>query len=58
MAALVEWSGAVYTGYDEDPEAHDQARTDGFVTVGGGFQEALTVTTDWLTAKLGAAPTS
>jgi len=134
VAALVEWSGAVYNGYDEDPEGHDQARADGFVTVGGGFrlslnwfdsiershplddvagftgpvlavtgsedgvvppevsdvllqtvastdttrhsidgadhefdattddqshaQEALTVTADWLTAKLGAAPTS
>ena len=133
VAALVEWSGAVYNGYDEDPQDHDQARTDGFVTVGGGFrlslnwfdtieqshplddvawytgpvlaitgsddgvvppevsdvfvqtvastdttrrsidgadhefdstsddqshaQEALTVTTDWLTTKLGAAPT-
>ena len=134
VAALVEWSGAVYNGYDEDPEGHDQARTDGYVTVGGGFrlslnwfdsieeshplddvagftgpvlavtgsddgvvppevsdvllqtvastdttrhsidgadhefdattddqshaQEALTVTSDWLTAKLAAAPTS
>jgi hypothetical protein len=134
LAALVEWSGAVYNGYDEDPDAHDQARTDGFVTVGGGLrlslnwfdsieqshplddvagftgpvlavtgsedgvvppevsdvllqtvastdttrhsidgadhefdattddqshaQEALTVTTDWLTARFGAAPTS
>jgi len=134
VAALVEWSGAVYNGYDEDPEGHEQARADGFVAVGGGFRlslgwfdsieeshplddvagftgpvlavtgsedgvvppevsdvllqtvastdttrhsidgadhefdattddqsharEALTVTSDWLTAKLGAAPTS
>ena len=134
VAAQVEWSGAVYNGYDEDHEGHDQARTDGYVTVGGGFrlslswfdsieqshplddvagvtgpvlavtgsddgvvppevsdvllqtvastdttrhridgadhefdattddqshaQEALTVTSDWLTAKLAAAPTS
>ena len=29
LAALVEWSGAVYNGYDEDPDAHDQARTTG-----------------------------
>ena len=134
VAALVEWSGAVYNGYDEDPEGHEQSRTDGFVAVGGGFRlslnwfdsieeshplddvagftgpvlavtgsedgvvppevsdvllqtvastdttrhsidgadhefdattddqsharEALTVTSDWLTAKLGAAPTS
>jgi uncharacterized protein len=35
VAALVEWSGAVYNGFDEDPEVHDQARADGFVTVGG-----------------------
>ena len=41
LAALVEWSGAVYNGYDEDPGAHDQARTDGFVTVGGGFRLSL-----------------
>ena len=33
VAALAEWSGAVYNGYDEDPEAHDQARVDGYVTV-------------------------
>jgi uncharacterized protein len=134
VAALVEWSGAVYNGHDEDPEAHDRARADGFVILGGGFrlslnwfdsieqshplddvagftgpvlavtgsddgvvppevsdvllqtvastdttrhsidgadhefdattddqshaQEALTVTTDWLTARFGAAPTS
>ncbi|MEP6560205.1 MAG: dienelactone hydrolase family protein, partial [Nakamurella sp.] len=35
VAALAEWSGAVYNGYDEDPEAHDQARADGYVTVDG-----------------------
>ena len=133
VAALVEWRGAVCNGFDEDPEVHDQARADGFVTVGGfrlslswfdtieqshplddvaGFtgpvlagtgsadgvvppevsdvflrtvsstdttrhridgadhefdattddqshaEEALRVTTDWLSAKLGAAPTS
>ena len=36
-----EWSGAVYNGYDEDPEGHDQARTDGYVTVGGGSRLSL-----------------
>ena len=41
VAALVEWSGAVYNGYDEDPEDHDQARTDGFATIGGGFRLSL-----------------
>jgi len=41
VAALVEWSGAVYNGYDEDPQDHDQAHTDGFVTVGGGFRLSL-----------------
>jgi dipeptidyl aminopeptidase/acylaminoacyl peptidase len=35
VAALAEWSGAVYNGYDEDPAAHDQARVDGYVTVDG-----------------------
>ena len=41
LAALVEWSGAVYNGYDEDPDGHDQARADGYVTVGGGFRLSL-----------------
>jgi len=41
VAALVEWSGAVYNGYDEDPQAHDQARADGYVTAGGGFRLSL-----------------
>ncbi|WP_164479183.1 alpha/beta hydrolase family protein [Nakamurella antarctica] len=35
VAALAEWSGAVYNGFDEDPDGHDQARTDGYATVGG-----------------------
>ena len=41
VAALAEWSGAVYNGYDEEPQDHDQARTDGFVTTDGGFRLSL-----------------
>jgi dienelactone hydrolase len=44
VAALVEWSGAVYNGYDEAPDLHDQARADGYVTLGpdpGGFRLSL-----------------
>jgi hypothetical protein len=44
VAALLEWSGAVYNGYDEDPDLHDQARVDGYVDLGpdpGGFKLSL-----------------
>lgn len=44
IAALVEWSGAVYNGYDEEPDLHDQARVDGYVDLGpdaGGFRLSL-----------------
>jgi len=44
VAALVEWSGAVYNGYDEEPDLHDQARIDGYVELGpdpGGFRLSL-----------------
>jgi len=44
VAALVEWSGAVYNGYDEEPGLHDQARADGYVEIGpdpGGFKLSL-----------------
>lgn len=33
VAAFVSWSGAVYDGYDEDPDGHDEAREDGYVPV-------------------------
>jgi len=33
VAALVSWSGAVSNGVDEDPDAHDEARENGWVTV-------------------------
>jgi len=39
MAALVEWSGAVYNGYDEDPDAHQRAREDGFVPIDLGDRD-------------------
>ena len=39
VAALVEWSGAVYNGYDEDPDAHQQARDDGFVPIDLGDRD-------------------
>lgn len=44
VAALVEWSGAVYNGYDEDPDLHDEARADGYVQLGpdpGDFELSL-----------------
>jgi uncharacterized protein len=44
LAVLVEWSGAVYDGYDEMPDLHDQARADGSVTLGtddGEFELSL-----------------
>jgi len=31
VAALVTWSGAVYDGYDEDPDGHEVARENGYV---------------------------
>lgn len=39
VAALVEWSGAVYDGYDEDPDAHQRARDDGFVPIDLGDRD-------------------
>jgi dienelactone hydrolase len=39
VAALVEWSGAVYNGYDEDPDAHQHARDNGFVPVDVGDRD-------------------
>lgn len=36
VAAFVSWSGAVYNGYDEDPDGHDQAREDGYVPLDFG----------------------
>ena len=33
VAALVSWSGAVYNGYDEDPDGHQVARENGYVPV-------------------------
>ena len=29
VAALVSWSGAIYDGYDEDPDGHQVARENG-----------------------------
>ena len=39
VAALVSWSGAVSNGVDEDPDAHDEARDDGYVAVDLGDRE-------------------
>ncbi|WP_420120667.1 alpha/beta hydrolase family protein [Nakamurella sp.] len=36
VAAFVSWSGAVYNGYDEDPDGHDQARENGYVPLDFG----------------------
>lgn len=36
VAAFVSWSGAVYNGYDEDPEGHDEARENGYVPIDMG----------------------
>ena len=33
VAALASWSGAIANGYEEDPDAHQQAREDGYVAV-------------------------
>jgi dienelactone hydrolase len=33
VAALVSWSGAIANGFEEDPDAHETAREDGYVTV-------------------------
>jgi uncharacterized protein len=44
LAVLVEWSGAVYDGYDEMPDLHDEATADGSVTLGtndGEFELSL-----------------
>jgi uncharacterized protein len=39
VAALVSWSGAVSNGVDEDPDAHQDARDNGWVTVDLGDRE-------------------
>jgi hypothetical protein len=47
VAALVEWSGAVCNGYDQEPDLHDQAHADGYVRIGsdsGGFKLSV----NWL----------
>lgn len=36
VAAFVSWSGAVYNGYDEDPDGHDEARENGYVPLDFG----------------------
>jgi dienelactone hydrolase len=36
VAAFVSWSGAVYNGYDEDPDGHEEAREDGYVPLDFG----------------------
>ncbi|MFN8200323.1 MAG: alpha/beta fold hydrolase [Nakamurella multipartita] len=36
VAAFVSWSGAVYNGYDEDPDGHETAREDGYVPLDFG----------------------
>ena len=36
VAAFVSWSGAVYNGYDEDPDGHEMARENGYVPVDFG----------------------
>jgi hypothetical protein len=33
VAAFVSWSGAVYDGYDEDPDGHEIARENGYVSL-------------------------
>lgn len=39
VAALVSWSGAVSNGVDEDPDGHDEARENGYVSVDLGDRE-------------------
>ena len=39
VAALVSWSGAVYDGYDEDPDGHQVARENGYAAVDLGNRE-------------------
>ncbi len=36
VAAFVSWSGAVYNGYDEDPDGHEEARENGYVPLDFG----------------------
>ena len=36
VAAFVSWSGAVYNGYDEDPDGHQMARDNGYVPIDFG----------------------
>ncbi len=33
VAAMVSWSGAIYDGYDEDPDGHQEARDNGYTEV-------------------------
>ena len=39
VAALVSWSGAIANGYEEDPDAHQEARDNGEVTVDLGDRD-------------------
>lgn len=41
VAALVSWSGAVYNGFDELPDLHEQARVDGMAQVGDDLEIPL-----------------
>lgn len=41
VAALVSWSGAVYNGFDELPDLHEQARIDGMAQVGDDLELPL-----------------
>ncbi len=36
VAAFVSWSGAVYNGYDEDPDGHQTARENGYLPLDFG----------------------
>jgi fermentation-respiration switch protein FrsA (DUF1100 family) len=33
VAAMVSWSGAIYNGYDEDPDGHQEAEENGYTPV-------------------------
>ncbi len=47
VAALAEWSGAVYDAVDDDPTAHDQARIDGFYPVDLGGGRSFRLSLNW-----------
>lgn len=54
--ALVSWSGAVANGYEEDPDAHELARENGYVAVDFGDDGEFKLSLAWFDTILESHP--